>query len=260
MKMTENLLKRTDGSCISYEYIAGTKNLTLVYLHGFQSSKNSSKTETIKEVANLHGLNYLALDYTGHGHSSGQAIDFRIGQCLKDALDVIEQVLQTPMILIGSSLGGWISFLVAEKLESSVKAVIGMAPAVDFMEDMWQHLLTDEIRFALKDGQVIGPNEQTADAPWNYDMFKEARTHLLLTKGICYNSSVVLIHGDVDKTIPYQKSFQIKDALTSPDVVLHILKGYGHVLTDKKCMRLLSDELLRLIQEIIDEPDNTKNA
>ena len=247
--MTENLLKRADGSFISYELIKGQKNLTLVYLHGFQSSKKSEKTQTIKEIAREKGIGYLSLDYTGHGNSSGQAIDFRIGQCLTDALDVIQKVVQTPMILIGSSLGGWIAFLFAEKLANRVLSVVGMAPAVDFMVDMWSHLLTDEIRSALKAGQVIGPNEQTANAPWTYAMFQEAEQHLLLKKGIQYNGSVVLIHGDSDKTIPYQKSFQIKDALTSSDVVIHILKGYGHTLTDLKCMRLLSNALSRLIEE-----------
>lgn len=150
--MTENLLKRADGSFISYELIKGQKNLTLVYLHGFQSSKKSEKTQTIKEIAREKGIGYLSLDYTGHGNSSGQAIDFRIGQCLTDALDVIQKVVQTPMILIGSSLGGWIAFLLAEKLANRVLSVVGMAPAVDFMVDMWSHLLTDEIRFGFKSG------------------------------------------------------------------------------------------------------------
>lgn len=247
--MTEKLLKRSDGSYISYELIEGQKNLTLVYLHGFQSSKKSEKTKTIKQIARAKKVGYLSLDYTGHGDSSGQAIDFRIGQCLTDALDVIQKVVQTPIILIGSSLGGWIAFLLAEKLPNRVLSVIGMAPGVDFMADMWKHRLTDKIRSALKAGQVIGPNEQTANAPWTYEMFQEAEQHLLLKKGIQYNGTVVLIHGDSDKTISYQKSFQIKDALTSSDVILHILKGYGHTLTDAKCMQLLSNELLRLIEE-----------
>lgn len=258
--MTENLLKRENGAYISYEYILGKKELTLVYLHGFQSSKKSEKTNTIKKVALEQKVNYLSLDYTGHGDSSGQAIDFRIGQCLEDALFVIQKIVKTPMILIGSSLGGWIAFLIAEKLKSSIKGVIGMAPAVDFMADMWTHLLTDEIRSDLKAGKIIGPNEQTANAPWSYDMFKEAEKHLLLKKSISYDGNVVLIHGDSDKTIPYQKSFQIKDALTSREVIIHILKGYGHILTDEKCMQLLSIELKRLIQEKNNDIVNAKNV
>lgn len=248
--MTEKILKRSDGSFISYEYIPNDQNLTVVYLPGFRSSKQNTKALWLRELAAQKEIGFLSLDYTAHGNSSGEPIDFRVGQCLTDALDVIHHTTQTPLILVGSSFGGWIAFLLAERLKQRVCGVVGMAPAVDFMQDIWTHRMNDEIRDALKSGQIIGPLPETNDAPWRYEMFQEAEQYLLLSKGIDYNGPVCLIHGDSDQTIPYQKSFQIKDALTTSDVVIHILKGYGHSLVDDTCRYLLTAELKRLLKEI----------
>lgn len=248
--MTEKILNRANGTFISYEYIAGQGNLTLLYLHGFQSSKQSEKTNWIKQIAQQNQIGYLSLDYTAHGNSSGKPIDFRIGQCLTDVLDVINAVVQTPIIVIGSSLGGWLSFLLAERLKERIRGIIAMAPAVDFMQDIWKGYLNDELRAYLQSGKTIEASAESMNAPWNYEMFQEAEQHLLLSKGIYYNGPVVLIHGDADTTIPYQKSLQIKDALTTDDVNLHILKGYTHRLIDEKCRYLFTFELERLIKEV----------
>lgn len=247
--MATHKLQRADGSFIHYEKIDGAKDLTLIYLHGLNSSLQSYKAEIVKKFAAEKGVSYLSLDYTGHGESSGTKEDFRIGRCLHDTMDVIQEALDDrPVILVGSSLGSWIAFLTAERLPKQVRGVISLASGVDFFKDIWNHYLDDKVRAYLKNGGTLGPNE-TRGYFFSYPMFQEAEQYYLIDKGIKYDGPVALIQGDADDRVPTDRSIKIKNALTSTDVVVHILKGYGHSLHDGAAQELLIYSMERMLQK-----------
>ncbi len=231
--MNTKKLKNTAGYLITYTLMPAltTGTPVIVYLHGLKSSRHSEKGKRLEKYAYDNKYGFLAVDYTAHGTSEGLPSDFRIERCLNDVLEVIQaENISNPLYLAGSSLGGWIAFLTAEKLSAQVKSVLTFAAGVDFLPMIWENLFTDEIKSLLKKGVVLGPNELTKGYCFSYAMFTEAEPYLLLNRRILYTGPVILVHGDKDDLIPYQNSFKIKDALESTDVQCHLIKGEGHAL------------------------------
>lgn len=249
--MSEHILNRSDTDYISYEYLKGAKALTIVYLHGLLSSKKTLKAENIKSYCVENGYPYLALDYTSHGASSGVPSGFRVGWCLQDTQDVIASVVpQSPLLVVGNSLGGWISFLLAEKLGEQVKGILALAPGLDFTEDVWNHRFDDKVRAALKAGVVFGPSEETGGYCFSYSMFEEASQHLMLNRTIEYAGPVEIIYGDKDELVKLKDILALKDKLLTSDVRLHIIKGVGHRLMDPEILAFTRASLCDLIERI----------
>lgn len=250
--MSEHILKRSEADYISYEYLAGKKGPAVLYLHGLLSSKKALKAENIKSYCVENGYPYLALDYTSHGASSGAPADFRIGQCVQDTLDVIRSVaLDEPLVIVGNSLGGWITFLVAEKLAEQVKGILALAPGLDFTEDIWNHRFDDKMRAALKAGVIFGPSAETDGYCFSYPMFDEAAAHLMLNRSINYEGPVEIVYGDKDEFIPFKNILTLKDKLTSTDVRLHVIKNTGHRLIDAQMLAFTRATLCDLLERVV---------
>lgn len=241
--MQQKILNR-ENRTIVYDYIARQSAPCVVYLHGLNSSRKSQKGERLKAFALQHGFAYLSVDYTAHGESEGKPSDFRIARCFNDVLDVIAaENITNPLYLAGSSLGGWIAFLLAVERPLQIKGVLTLAAGVDFLPFVWENMLPAPVKALLKGGMIIGPSEETRGYCFSYAMFKEAEPYLLLKKPIAYNGPVVLAHGDKDTVILPENSFKIKDALESSDVAVHIIKGEGHRLESYP----MEETLLKLI-------------
>lgn len=252
--MTDAFLERPAGRPVRYTYVRGKKPLCAVYLHGLLSSRQSRRAESVRLFAKANGLHYLSLDYTAHGETGGEPHDFRIGQCLRDACDVIQALVPTlPLVLVGSSLGGWIAFLLAEKRPEQVKGILGLAAGVDFMEHVWENLLTEKDRAYLMAGHIAGPSPETKGYCFSYPMFEEARRHLLLRRRIAYAGEVILLHGDADNRVRWERALQIKDALLSERVQVSIVKGLGHQFTTPADLALI-DEMLGVLTGRILKP------
>lgn len=217
---------------IVYEWIEAPQKPCIVYLHGLNSSRQSEKGKKLKAYALQNGYAFLAADYTAHGQSEGSPSDFRVGRCLTDVCDVIRfEQIKNPLYVVGSSLGGWIAFVLAEQMPDQIKGILTCAAGVDFLKQVWDKMLPKSVKMLLKRGVVIGPNEQTKGYCFSYPMFKEAKSYLLLHRQINYKGPVILAHGDADTVIKFDNSFKIKEALLSKDVQVHIIKGEGHALS-----------------------------
>lgn len=237
--MSETFLKRADGSKIRYEVILGTRKECIVFLHGLLSSHKSVKAACVRDFAVQNGFSFLALDYTAHGESSGRPQDFRIGQCFKDTLDVINAALfdDNPLVLVGSSLGGWIALLVARFFKQRVVGVVGLAAAPDFTVRVWNDIFKEQERAFLKAGGILGPSPETKGYCFSYDMFQEAEQHLLLNGPILYQGPVILVQGDKDLSVPADIPFCIKEALDSECVMIYVIKGADHALARPSDLR-----------------------
>lgn len=230
-KMTKKVLTYSNGNHISYTISYGEKKRGILYLHGLLSSQKSNKGCQLFEYAQENNLTFLSLDYTAHGESSGKPEEFRIGQCLTDICNVIRhENYKESFIIVGSSLGGWLSFLIAEKYPNQVKGILTLAAGVDFMPRIWNEIFDDTIRQLLKTGRVIGPSADTMGYCFSYPMFEDAEKYLLLKRSIHYTGPVMLIHGDKDEIVPWKTSLAVKEALDSKDVVLQLIKGEKHPL------------------------------
>lgn len=229
--MVKKIFKYPNGKKIAYLIHNKSADIFLVYLHGLLSSKSSAKGQQILSYAKKEKIGFLSVDYTSHGESDGEQTEFRVGQCLKDVLSVIEyEIKDKPIIVIGSSLGGWLSLLLAEQKKEQVKGLMTLAVAADFTKLVWEYMFNDEVRTLLKSGHVIGPSEQTKGHCFTYQMFEEAEMHCLLHRKINYTGPCLLVHGDKDEIIPYQNSFKVMQSLQSTNVSIQIVKNEHHLL------------------------------
>lgn len=251
MIMCDSFFMRSKTHRICYDFHLGSKQKCIVFLHGLLSSHKSVKAQCVRHFAVQNGFSFLSLDYTAHGASSGQPSDFRVGHCFKDALEIINNILppRLPLILVGSSLGGWIALLLAQHLKKRVSALIGLSAAPDFTERVWQDVFTDKERAFLNAGGILGPSSETRGYCFKKEMFLEAEKYLLLNRRIDYNGRVVLIHGDQDQIVPVSIPFKIKNALDSDNVEIHFINGAGHTLSRPSDL----DEICFVLNNMIKE-------
>ena len=245
--MTTGIYHRADGTFLNYEK-EERDSPGLVYLHGLMSSKDSKKGVFLKETAKRLGLSYLSFDFSGHGQSWGQPQDIQIGRCLRDAMEMIEQLTTGPQILLGSSMGGWIALLTAIRLSHRIAGVVGLAAGPDFTKWIWNDLLSEEYRDRLRNGEILGPSEETHGYCFTYDLFKDSEAYFLLDKPISYTGPVVLLNGDKDLFVPPKIAFQIKEQLVSQDVEVRIIKGAGHSLSAPSELERIENAILYLLK------------
>ena len=147
-------LTRPGRPDIAYHRLEG-KEPTVVFLHGFRSDMEGSKALALEGHCRAQGQAFLRFDCSGHGQSGGDFTDGTIGQWAVDALAVIDAVTDGPLILVGSSMGGWIALLVALARKERVAGLIGIAAAPDFTEELVASELTPDQRETLKRDGVV---------------------------------------------------------------------------------------------------------
>ena len=195
-------LDRGDGVELSWASLPGSTP-TVVFLPGFRSDMNGSKALDLAEFCADRGQAMLRLDYSGHGESGGRFEDGTIGRWTADALAVIDQTVGD-IVLVGSSMGGWIALLTALARPGRVVGLLGIAAAPDFTERlMWQAMAPAE-RIALQRDGVLPVPSQYGDAyPITLQLIEEGREHLLLDAPIGLNCPVRLLHGQQDPDVPW---------------------------------------------------------
>ena len=200
---------------------------------GFRSDMNGIKATALAGHCRSRDHAFLRFDYFGHGASSG---DFRagtIGRWLEDALAVIDGLTEGPLILVGSSMGGWIALLAALARPGRLKALIGIAPAPDFTEDLiWARLSEAQRRELLERGELAAASAYEADPiPITLRLVEEGRRHLLLRGPIRLSCPVRLLHGMEDPDVPYQTSLRLVERLTGIEAVVELIEDGDHRLS-----------------------------
>lgn len=248
------ILSRPDGATIAYHKSEG-KTPGIVFLHGYHSDMTGSKALALEQLCRDQGRAFLRFDYFGHGQSSGDVLSGTVGRWAEDAVAIIDQLTAGPQILVGSSLGGWISLLTALERRERVVGLVGVAAAPDFTEDlMWQDFSFEQRRELLERGEISLPNCYEPENPWRVhrSLIEDGRNHLLLRDCINLPCPVRLIHGQQDADVPWQTALQIADRLATDDVEVVLVKDGDHRLSrDQDIARLcrVVSGLLDLIPE-----------
>ncbi|MEZ5592308.1 MAG: alpha/beta hydrolase [Gammaproteobacteria bacterium] len=197
------------------------------------------------------GRAFIRFDYLGHGVSSGQFADGTIGRWRDDALAILDELSNGPQILVGSSMGGWLSLLVTLVRPQRIAGIVTIAAAADFTEDLiWQQLPASEQERLRRDGVWHRPSEYQEQAyPITYRLIQEARQHLLLQQTeIAIDCPVRLLHGMQDIDVPWQTSTGIAQRLRSDNVQVILIKDGEHRLSRPQDLALLQTALTELIE------------
>lgn len=235
---------------IAYHYYAGSVP-TVVFLGGFRSDMTGTKALALEEHCKAHNISFLRFDYEGHGQSSGNFDDGSIGLWIQDARAVIESVTEGPLILIGSSMGGWIMLHVALALKQRVIGLLGIAAAPDFpIRLMWEQLTDPQRHLLITQGTLSIPSDYSAE-PYviRHAFIEESRQHMLLDGSIDIRCPVHLLHGMQDKDVPWKMSTQLAKTLTSDEVEITLLKSGDHRLSSPQQIATLLRNLDRMIEK-----------
>ncbi len=240
-------LTRADGVRLAFVRQPG-KGPTLVFLPGYMSDMQGSKALALEAWAMRNGRAMLRIDYSGCGTSDGAFEDGTIDVWRDDVLLIIDLLIRGPVVLVGSSMGGWLALLVARALPSQVVGMIGIASAPDFTD--WGFSDEEKGRIA-KYGRLERQSEYGPEPMITTRGFWESgRANRLLQNEIAIDCPVRLIHGQADPDVPWQISLDIAAKLRSDNVQALLIKDGDHRLSRAHDVALLIGVVEALLEII----------
>lgn len=231
------------GRRLAHRRLAPTRSgLTYVWLCGFKSDITGSKVQQLEAWAKAHGHGFLAFDYSGHGESDGAFADGTISQWREDALDAIDALTDGPLVLVGSSMGGWMALLAGLARRERLAGMVLIAPAPDFTEKlMWPEFTPRQQEEIMTRGQTLRPSDYGAPYPITKALIEDGRTWQLLDAPIDLECPVRILQGAEDPDVPWRHAFRLVEAIRSPDLVFTLIKDGDHRLSrEQDIARLLS--------------------
>ena len=215
---------------IGYRFRPG-RSPALVFLPGYASDMDGTKALALDTFAAHRGQAMLRFDYSGTGASSGRFEDGTLALWLEESLAVIDRLTTGPLVLVGSSMGGWIALHLALLRPQRVAALVGIAAAPDFTE--WGFGEPQRALLA-SDGRLGNPNPDGSASPElvTRAFWQSGQGLRLLEGGIAIDCPVRLVHGESDRDVPLDVAFRTMRALRSADVQLNVIKGGGHRLSE----------------------------
>ena len=244
------ILKRADGESIAYTKIEpAASQPTLVWLSGFNSDMSGSKALAVKALAESEGLGYMAFDYFGHGESSGDFIEGTISRWREDSLTAIDELTDGPLILVGSSMGGWMALLAALARPERVRGMLLIAPAPDFTEKlMWPELSDDAKAKILHEGHWMRPTPYGEPYPITRRLIEDGKRWSILDAPIELSIPVTILQGKVDPDVPWTHALKVQERLAGANCDFHLIKDGEHRLSRPQDITRLMTEIRLLLE------------
>lgn len=227
----------------------GPNETGVVWCGGLHSDMAGTKAAALAAWADKTDTPFTRFDYYGHGASTGDFAKGTISRWRDDALAILDHIATGPQVLVGSSMGGWVSALVACARPAQIRGIVFVAPAPDFTEDlMWQQF-SDEIKHELRtQGSFIRPSEYDDEGyEISLSLIEDGRKNLVLREPIPFSGPVRILHGLADPDVPWQHSLKLIDALQSDDVAATFVKGADHRVSDAPNLA----RLIGLVEEVL---------
>jgi pimeloyl-ACP methyl ester carboxylesterase len=241
-------LSRTNAPALSFEHQPGAGPL-LVFCHGFMSDMAGAKALALEAWAQAQTPRraFVRFDCSGHGHSKGAFQDGTISSWLQDLADIIDHCAPNgaPVVLLGSSMGGWLALLFARARPQQTKGLLLIAPAPDFTHwGLWQSL-DEAAQVLLKHAGFITRPSAYGPEPYTitHALIQDGAQHCLLERPIAYSGPVRIVHGLADPDVPWQQSLTLAHALQGKAVHIHFIKDGDHRLSRHQDLACLCQEL-----------------
>jgi pimeloyl-ACP methyl ester carboxylesterase len=230
MTETSGFLERC-GERLAWKKVEGV-GPTVVWLGGFKSDMEGTKAVALAQAARDNGWSFLRFDYAAHGQSSGAWMEATIGGWRADALAMVDQLTESPLVLVGSSMGGWLACLTAIDRPGRVQALVLIAPAADFTETLMRPGIPPEgLRELELNGVYMEPSEYDEPLPITRKLLDEGREHLILTGSVPIRCPVRILQGQLDEPVPWRHALKLADQIESDDVVFTLSKAGDHRLS-----------------------------
>ena len=227
------------------------KNLYIIFLHGFMSDIQGKKPKALFKYAKKKKLGFLALEYTGHGKSSGKFINGNISKWSKEIKITIKRIVKkNNFILIGSSMGAWLSLNQFKNFKTQIKGFLGIGSAPEFLENlMWKKFTKKMKKETIKKG-IYNLKHGGYEYPITHQLIKDGRKNKILNKKINSKINVTMIHGSKDEVVPVNYSRKVLRIFTKAQKKLIIIKNGNHSLSSKHRLKKINVELNEIVSNV----------
>ena len=236
-----------DGTSLAYRRTAGN-GPGILFLGGFKSDMAGVKAEALSTWCQENRQAFCRFDYQGHGASGGDFTDGTIGRWAADAATVLDNLTSGPQILVGSSMGGWIAALLARAQPERLHAMVGIAPAPDFTEELMWPQFSPAIRATIaREGVWTAPSQYGEGYPITRARIEDGRRQSVLGGKLPFRFPVRILHGMRDTEVPWKHALRFIEAIEGDDVRITLVKDGDHRLSRPQDLALLTSTLSRLI-------------
>ncbi|AQS48689.1 alpha/beta hydrolase [Thioclava nitratireducens] len=247
--MTE-YFETQEGRRIAYNLTPG-KGPGVVFLGGFKSDMEGTKALALEDWAKREGRAFLRFDYSGHGVSDGAFEDGAIGDWFEDARDVIMAKTEGPQILVGSSMGGWISLLMSREHPEKVAGLVTIAAAPDFTEDGYWASFDKETRHKLEsEGSIAVPSDYGEPYIITRRLINEGRERLVLRSPLALPFPTRFLQGTADEAVSTETAIRLLEHAEGADMRLTLVKGADHRFSDPDCLALIETALAEVLARL----------
>jgi len=228
------------------------KNLYIVFLHGFMSDLEGDKPKTFYKYCKKRKLGFLGLEYSGHGKSSGKFTNGNISKWTKETQTTIKKIVKkNNFILVGSSMGSWISLNQFKYFQKQIKGFLGIGSAPEFLEKlMWKKFTKKMKKETIKNG-ICNLKHGDYEYPISYQLIKDGRKNNILNKKLRSKIYVTMIHGSKDEAVPTIYSRKVLKLFDKAKKKLIIIKNGDHSLSNKKNLKKVTLELNKIVSNVV---------
>ena len=220
----------------------------IVFLHGFMSDLEGKKPKLFLDFAKKNNLGFLAIEYSGHGKSSGKFIDGNISKWSKETTLLIKKIVKkNKIIFIGSSMGAWISLNQFKFFKNQIKSFLGIGSAPEFLENLMWKKFTKKMRLEIIKKGVYNLKHGNYVYPITHQLIKDGRKNKVFKKQIKFRISVTMVHGQKDEVVPISYSRKVLKVFKNAKKKLVIVKNGDHSLSSPRWLKLLKKELNLII-------------
>ncbi len=233
---------------IRYLKISEKKNTFLIFLHGFMSDLEGKKPKTLHTFARQNKLGFLALEYSGHGKSSGKFTEGNISKWSQQTNYLIKKIVKkNKIIFVGSSMGAWITLNLIRKFSKQTIGFVGIGSAPEFLEKLMWKKFSKKMRRDIKKSGIINLRHGKYEYPITYQLIKDGRKNKIFNKSYLQSIKITMIHGKNDESVPIIYSKKILKLFRNAEKKLVIIKGGDHSLSKPKWLNIIKKEIKLMI-------------
>ena len=228
------------------------KNLYIIFLHGFMSDLEGEKPLNFQKFCRRKRLGFLGIEYSGHGKSSGKFTNGNISQWTNEIKLTIKKIVKkNNFILVGSSMGAWLSINQFKFFKNQIKGFLGIGSAPEFLERLMWKKFTKKMKNETKKNGIYNLKHGNYEYPITYQLIKDGRKNKVFNKKIKSKIYLTMLHGSKDEVVPIIYSKKILKLFKNAKKKMIVIKNGDHSLSSKKNLKKINSELSKIVSNIV---------
>jgi esterase/lipase len=241
-----------NGFKISYLYRSRLKKgpkVSVIFLPGYRSDMMGTKAIFLDTLSKKIGYEYLRFDYSGHGSSEGKIEKQLLSDWVNESYSLIKKKLNHPLIIVGSSLGGWIAFILLKKFKKNILGVIGIGAAPDFTNNIIKNLSSIQKKRYMNKG-YISIKSDYGEKPYKFTrkFIEDSKKNFVLLKNLEINTKITLLYGLQDSAVQLETQISLLKLLKTKSAKLTILNSSDHRMSSSLELNLLEQTIKNMIK------------